>query len=95
MKEKNPLRFRIACWQDAIRAFFRFIKFLPGFYRLNRFWGENPKYYGWVIRQYVTVMDTLTGGKLKNPSHDAMTVCNEIWRHMNRHYAGWKKDSGA
>ena len=92
MKGKIHLRFRIACMKDAARSFFRFLKFLPGFWKLHRFWDAEPQIYGWVIRQYSTVMNELTGGKLSKPTNDAMSVIEQVWNHMNEHYAGWKKD---
>lgn len=73
-----------------IRAFFTLIKRLPKFYRLNLFWDVDPAFYGDVIRNYCEVMCELTGGKLKKPSHDSMTVIEEVWKYMNTHYAGWR-----
>ena len=91
MKERVPLRFRFLCLKDSVRSFFRFIRFLPGFWRLNRFWDVDPDFYGWVIRQYATVMNEMTGGQLSKPSHCAETVIEEIWEYMEKHYAGWNK----
>ena len=92
MKERIHFQFRIACMKDAIRAFFRFLRFLPGFWELHRFWDTEPEFYGWVIRQYSTVMNELTGGRLSKPSHCAETVIDEIWAYMDRNYAGWNKE---
>ena len=81
---KKSMRFRLLCWKDAMRSFFLLIRRLPGFWKLNRFWDADPEFYGWVIRQYSTVMYELTGGRLSKPSHDAMTVIEEIQRYMDR-----------
>ena len=90
--KKQLFKFWVSCKWDGIRAFFKLIPRLPGFYRLNRFWDQKPDFYGWVIQQYATVMSELTGGKLHKPSHDAMSVLDYVWDYMNAHYAGWKKE---
>ena len=81
--------------KDSVRSLFRFLRFLPGFWKLHRFWDAEPGFYGWVIRQYSTVMNELTGGKLSKPSHCAETVIEEIWRCMEKHYAGWSNEGKA
>lgn len=86
------IKFWLSCKWDGIRAFFKLIPRLLGFYRLNRFWDQKPDFYGWVIQQYVAVMNELTGGKLRKPSHDAMTVIETVWGYMKAHYAGWEKE---
>lgn len=88
------LKFWFSCKWDGIKALFSLLRRLPGFYRLNRFWDQEPRFYGWVVQQYVEVMNELTGGKLRKPSHDAMTVIGTVWKYMDMHYAGWKKEEG-
>ncbi len=89
MNEKKSMAFRFLCWKGAVFSFFRMLKRLPGFWKLNRFWDVEPSFYGWVIRQYSTVMNELTGGKLSKPSHSAETVIEEVWTYMTGHFAGW------
>lgn len=93
MKTGKYIRFRLSCAWEGIRSLFLLIRRLPGFYRLNRMWDRNPDFYGWEIRQYVTVMQDLTGGKLYKPSNDAATVIEAVWKHMDGQYAGWKKET--
>ena len=78
----KSIAFRFLCLKDSVRSLFRFIRFIPGFWKLNRFWDVEPEFYGWVIRQYSTVMNEMTGGKLSKPSHCAETVIEEIWNYV-------------
>ena len=86
------VKFWFSCKWDGIRAFFKLIPRLPGFYRLNRFWDQKPEFYGWVIQQYVAVMNELTGGKLRKPSHDAITVIEAVCKNMDVRYVGQRKE---
>lgn len=89
---RTKAKFRLDCWRDRFHCLFRFLRRLPGYWRLNRIHDLNPDFYGWVMNQYSTVMNELTGGKLCKPSHDAMVVIDEIWEYMYRHFAGWKDE---
>lgn len=71
---------------DGICCFFLFLKRLPGFYRLNRFWDKDPRFYWDVIVNYSKVMYTLTEGRLQNPKWKADFVIEEVYEVMDKRY---------
>ena len=71
------------CW-DGICSFFKLIRRIPGFYRLNRIWDKEPREIWEIINNYVKVMYTLTDGHLSRPSYDADTVIEEATACMER-----------
>ena len=87
VKKHHWIRFRLICMKDAIVSFFKFIKRLPGYLWLNRFYDCEPDFYPWVMHQYSTVMSDLTGGKLSKASHPAETVLEEVWARMDYLYS--------
>lgn len=92
VKKHHWIRFRLYCIKDAIVSFFKFLKRLPGYIWLNRFYDCEPDFYPWVINQYSEVMCEMTGGKLSKPSHDAKTVIMYAWEYIDRECGGDKQD---
>ena len=93
MSKKNHYwRFRFSCLKENIRTFFHFVKRLNRFRKLNQMYDAEPEFYPWVMKQYETVMNELTYGKLSKPSHSAETVLEEVWHCMDERYAGWRDD---
>ena len=84
MRKTNSIRHHLSCAWDEIRSFFLFIARIPGFYRLNRFWDNHPRFYWDTINNYVKVMYTFTDGKLSKPTHSADTVIEESWECIDR-----------
>ena len=65
-----------------MRDFLRFIRLIPAFYRLWRDYEMEPEFIRFALRQYVTVMMTITGNRMSKLGYKA----EDILRVMNDYY---------
>lgn len=69
---------RIVFLKEWIRDFFRFIRRIPGYRKLDQNFGYEPDVYTFIIGEYEKVLADLTGGKLSKPTYYADAVIAEV-----------------
>lgn len=81
------MRQKLYFLKENIKHFFRFIKWLPAYYKLHNDYGYRPDTYNFIIENYEIVLSerTLTMSK---PTYYWRDVVSEI----DRWYEEWEKD---
>ena len=69
---------RIVFLKERIRDFFRFIRRVPGYRKLDQNFGYEPDVYTFIIGEYEKVLSDLTGGKLSKPTYYADAGISEV-----------------
>lgn len=69
---------RIVFLKEWIRDFFRFIRRIPGYRKLDRNLGYEPDGYAFIVGEYEKVLSELTGGRLSKPTYYANYVIAEV-----------------
>ena len=69
---------RIVHFKWWVRDFFRFIRRIPGYRRLDKDYGYEPDGYAFIISEYERVLCELTGGKLSKPTYSAEYVITTV-----------------
>lgn len=69
---------RIVHFKWWVRDFFRFIRRIPGYRKLDQNFGYEPDEYTFIIGEYEKVLTDLTGGKLSKPTYYANAVIAEV-----------------
>lgn len=91
---KKRIGDRVSGVLDCVRDFFSFVRRLPGFYRLNRFWDKHPRFYWDTINNYIKVMYELTDGHYSHPGYNAQTVIDEAYACMDKHWREEHEEHG-
>ena len=61
--------------QNTVPELWRFIRHIPGYYRLEtRQQGYEPETYHFIIQQYEEVLMDLTGGMMSKPTYYARDI---------------------
>jgi len=58
--------------------FFMFLKRIPGYRKLDKHYGYDPKLYIHAMHTYESLISNLTGGKLSKPNYELQFLLDEI-----------------
>lgn len=70
---------RLYFLKEDIKNFFRFIKWLPSYYKLHNYYGYHPETYSFIIENYEMVLSNRTR-VLSKPTYSWKYVVQEIDR---------------
>ena len=73
------MRQRLYFLKEDIKDFFRFVKWLPAYYKLHRNYGYHPDTYDFIIDNYETVLSNRTR-TMSKPTYHWQDVVSEIDR---------------
>lgn len=70
-------------FQDWLPELWRFIKHIPGYYRLEtKLQGYEPEAYSFIIKQYEKVLMHITNGRMSKPTYFAdsiISLMNDVY----------------
>lgn len=61
-----------------MKMLFRFIRWIPAYYRLFKRWYMYPDYIDYALTQYVETISRLTGGKLSKTCYAATYIVDIV-----------------
>lgn len=73
----------VSFFRDWLPGFFRFIRHIPGYWRLEtKEQGLDPEAYDFIIRQYETVLMYITKSRMSKPTyyaHDVIRMMEDLY----------------